>query len=278
MPWEPEFWTGIFEDVANSLATWLPRLVVALLVLLLGWFIARLAQAITAGLLRRLGLDRAAEKAGVSGFLSELGAAPSVASLLGRVVYWLFLLIFLLIAVEILGLPGVIQAIDALIAYLPNLVAATLILVLGGWIARVLGDATGTLAVKSGVSNGMILGLIVRYTLLLLAILLSLQQLQLQTTLLIAMTLVLFAAVALTLSLAFGLGNRELARNVMAGFHARDVFTPGQTLTVREHTGKLVNIGAATSILETEAGRVSIPNDALISEEVLVAPSSEDVA
>ncbi len=278
MPWEADFWTKLLEDVLGSLAIWLPRLLVALLLLLVGWIIARLAQALVAGVLRRLGLDKAAEKAGVSSFLSEIGAKPSVASLLGRLVYWMILLIFVLAAVESLGLPGIETAIGAVIAYLPQVLAATLILVVGGFIARIVGDGIGALAVRSGISNGMVMGLVIRYVLLFLVILFALEQLRLQTALLTAIALVLFAAVTLTLALAFGLGNRELARNVMAGFHARDVFTPGQTLTVRNHTGRLVNIGAATSILETEGGQVSIPNDTLINEEVLIAPASEDTA
>jgi small-conductance mechanosensitive channel len=159
---------------------------------------------------------------------------------------------------------------------LPNVLAAALILLLGGVLARVIGDAVGALAIQSGIESGVVLGQAVRYTILVLTVILALEQLGMQTVLLVAVTLVLVAALALALALAFGLGSRELARNIMAGFHAREMFTPDQTLTVRNHTGRLISIGTSTSLLETEAGRITMPNEVLINEEVLIVSVDED--
>lgn len=275
MPWDPQFWAQTLSSILAEIAVWLPNLVGALLLLLVGWLVARLSQFFLGGLLRRLGLDRLAERAGAMRFLTNLDLESSAATLLARLVYWLILLVFILAAVESLGLRGVTETLGGLIAYLPHVLAAALILLLGGLIARVIGDAVGALATQSGMATDPILGQIVRYVLLIFAVILALEQLGVETTLLITVTIALISATALALALAFGFGNRELARNIMAGFHAKDEFAPGQNLTVRGYSGRLVSIGSTKSVIETDAGRVSLPNFILMDEEVLITPEGE---
>jgi hypothetical protein len=216
MSLDPESWKQFWNNFLDQVASWLPSLVGALLLLFLGWLLAASGQAIVRGLLRRLGLDRLAERTGISRALVEMGLDGSVSRLLGRLVYWFILLLFILAAAESLGLPGVSQTLGVLVAYLPNILAAVLILLLGSILAHIIGDAVGALAVGSGLSGGQVLGQVTRYTILGITIILALEQLKIQTTLLIALAIILVAAIALALGLAFGLGNRELARNIMS--------------------------------------------------------------
>jgi hypothetical protein len=271
MPLDPQFWSQIFSDILVAVVTWLPKLLASFVLLLVGWLIARLSQFFLAGLLRRLGFDRFAERAGVAHILTEMGLESSAANLLARVVYWLILLVFLLAAAESVGFLGITDTISSLIAYLPSVLAAALVLLLGSLLARVVGEAVTALANQSGMASGPVWGQAVRYVLIVFAAILALEQLGVATTLLTTVTIALIAATALALALAFGLGNRDLARNIMAGFHAKETFAPGQKLIVRGHAGRLVMIGPVKSVLETTGGQVYLPNIALIDEDVIVA-------
>lgn len=270
MPWTLEFWTTTLANILADVTTWLPRLLGALILFVVGWIVARLVQAIMAGLLLRLGADRLAERAGVTRFLVNVGLDASVANLLARVVYWLILFVFILAAVESLGLSGVSETIANLINFLPSVLAAAIILLLGALIARVLGDAVGAMAVQSGITTGLVLGQTVQYVLLIFAVILALEQLGVETMLLTTVAVALISASALALALSFGLGNRELARNIMAGFHAREVFTSGQNVTLGNYNGRLIEVGTVKSVIETEAGQVTVPNSALIDEAVII--------
>jgi small-conductance mechanosensitive channel len=270
MPFDPEFWTETLGTIVSDIVAWLPSLLGALLWLLLGWIVARLLQFILSNLLRRLGLDRVAERAGATQVLTNAGLNPSASYLIARVVYWLILLVFILAAAESLGLQGVVETLRAVIAYVPNILAAALILLLGSLIARLLGDAVGALAVQSGLSSGVIVGQAVRYILLIFVGILTLGQLGIQTTLLTTVIIVLITAIALSLALAFGIGSRDLARNIMAGMHAKETFVIGQQLQVREQTGQLVSIGPVKATIETQNGLISFPNSVLIEEEVAI--------
>jgi uncharacterized membrane protein required for colicin V production len=94
-----------------------------------------------------------------------MGLGNSLASLLGRFIYWLLLLIFILAAVESMGLGIVTEALSVLVGYLPNILAAALILLVGSLIARFVSDAVGAFAIQSGISSGPILGKAVQYLL-----------------------------------------------------------------------------------------------------------------
>lgn len=270
MPFDPEFWTETLGTIVSDIVAWLPSLLGALLWLLLGWIVARLLQFILSNLLRRVGLDRVAERAGATQVLTNAGLNPSASYLIARVVYWLVLLVFVLAAAESLGLQGVVETLRTVIAYVPNILAAALILLLGSLIARLLGDAVGALAVQSGLSSGVIVGQAVRYILLIFVGILTLGQLGIQTTLLTTVIIVLITAIALSLALAFGIGSRDLARNIMAGMHAKETFVIGQQLQVREQTGQLVSIGPVKVTIETQNGLISFPNSVLIEEEVAI--------
>lgn len=270
-----DLWTQIVEGLGSATSDALPPLVAGLLLLLIGWLAALLGKAIVSGLLRRLGLDRLAEKIGVDRALQQLGMDPSASRLLGRIVYWLILLLFILAAVNRLGMEGVDQALTVFIGYLPSVLAAALILFLGVVLARFVGDAVEAFSIQAGISGGRLVDQVVRYAILGLAVILAMDQLQLRVDFLVSIIVVIVAAVALATGLAFGLGSRGLAHSIMAGFHAREAFAEGQTVRVRSHTGRLVSIDAVQAVLETEEGLVSIPNTVLVEEEVTVIPQAE---
>ena len=272
-----ELWTQIVEGLGSATSNALPPLVAGLLLLLIGWLAALLGRAIVSGLLRRLGLDKLVGKIGVDRALEQLGMDPSASRLLGRIVYWLVLLLFVLAAVNRLGMEGVDEALTVFIGYVPSVLAAGLILFLGTVLARFVGDAVSTFSIQAGVASGRLVGQVVRYALLGLAIILAMDQLKLRVDFLVSIVVVLVAAVALATGLAFGLGSRGLAHSIMAGFHAREAFTKGQWLRVRSHTGRLVSIDAVQTVLETEEGLVSIPNIALVEEEVTILPEAGPV-
>jgi small-conductance mechanosensitive channel len=207
--------------------------------------------------------------------MADADLDPSIANLISRFVYWIVLLVFLIAATESLGLPGVVDTLGGLVAFLPSVLAAGFILLLGSLLAGVVGDALSALSTQAGVAAGSLLGQVVRYMIIGFAIIITLEQLGIETTLLIATAIAVVAGTTLALALAFGIGSRELARNIMAGFHAKDTFSPGQQLSVRGHLGRLVSVGPVKATLETENGVVSLPNSVLIDEEVTLVPEAE---
>ncbi len=277
MPWDQTYWIDTINQIQSSLSSWLPALLSALLLLLFGWLVARISQAVVVHLMRKLGIDRLAERTGIDRGLTTIGGQSNLSYLLARTTYWLILIFFILLALGALGLTEVVTStLNSFFSFLPRLIAATVIFLVGAFIARIVGDAITAATLKSNMSSGRILGQAVRFCLLLVVVILSLDELGVQTTILTTIIIVTVAAVALGLAIAFGLGNRQLAHSIMAGFHAREEFNPGQTLTIGDHTGYLVRIGTTKTLLQTSSGQISIPNVVLLNEIVRYPPEDKN--
>ncbi len=270
MPWDPQTWleivTSALTEMLNRVAAFLPNLVGALLVLLIGWLLAWLAQRVTRRVLARLGFDCLSERAGVADALARAGIETSAARLVGRIIYWLLLLTFLMIAVESLGLTGAATALHALVAYLPHVLGAAIVLVGGALLGQFLGKGVQALAAGSGVEFHAALGRAIQYIVLAMAAILTADQLGLNTTLLNDVLGNLLTVAGAGLALAFALGSREAVRNLLAGFYAKDLFEIGQTVEVDGYRGTLEAIGPLKASIAATEGSVTVPNSALMDE------------
>lgn len=275
MPWDPQVWseiiTSALAQMLNRVAAFLPNLVGALLVLLIGWLLAWLARRVARRLLARLGFDRLSERAGVTDALTRAGVIKSPSRLVGRVIYWLLLLTFLMIAVESLGLTTAAMALRALVAYLPRVLGAAIVLVGGALLGQFFGKGVQALAAGSGVEFHAALGRAVQYIILAMAAILAVDQLGLNTTLLNSVLGNLLTVAGAAVALAFALGSREAVHNLLAGFYAKDLFDIGQILEVDGYRGTLEVIGPLKAVITTAEGSVTVPNSVLMDTCVTTA-------
>lgn len=276
MPWEPQVWLEIIisalTEMLSQVAVFLPSLVGALFVLLIGWLLAWLSQRVVRRLSARLGLDRLVERAGIAGALDHTGVTTPASHLVGRAIYWLLLLAFLMIAFESLGLTAAAAALHALIAYLPRVLGAAIVLVGGALLGRFLGKGAQVLAAGSGVEFHAALGRAVQYIVLTMAAILAVDQLGLNTTLLNAVLGNLLTVAGAGLALALALGSREVVRNLLAGFYAKELFEIGQTVEVGGYRGTLEAIGSLKAIIAATEGDITLPNSALMDGYLITPP------
>lgn len=266
----------LFAKVIQDIMEWLPSLLGAVLLFFIGWIAAFVIRFLLGSILRRFGVDKISEKTGIGSIMKSWGFTSSLSKLIARFAFWVVLFLFLLAATESLGLGFVAGAFKSAVTFLPRLLASLLIILIGVLFSGVLGDAIGVYADKSGLKSGSFVGTLVKYILFIFVFIVALQQLGVETALFSGVIIILLAALLLSLSISFGIGNRELARNISAGFHARESFLPGARLEFGKHTGKLVRIGVFKFIIETPSGHVSLPNHILTEEEILILPNEND--
>jgi hypothetical protein len=193
--------------------------------------------------------------------------APS--AIVARILFWILMLTFLLAATEMLGLQAVTTTIDRLIAYLPNVVGAALIIMLG----FVLGRAAQRLVV-SGASMAKLpqadkLGAASHGVVLLVTAVIAVDQLGLRTDFLVTIITVLAATLSLTMGLAFALGARTLITHILAGHYLRQSLPSGATVEIGDRRGVVESIGAVNTVLRKDDRTWIVPN-AMILEDVVV--------
>ena len=201
-------------ELARGFAHFLPRLIVMLILMSVGWVIAYVLRVALRSVLRLIKFDKLAEKAGASQLLNK-AALPSAAELLSRFVFWVAWLGFILLGVSVLGILGLQDQIARFFLFLPRLFVAIVILFLGMLAASFFSRAALLAAVNANVPSPRVLNLAVRSIIIIFVLSIVFEELGLaQHTMLIAFGIV-FGALMLGLAIAFGTGGRDLARHFL---------------------------------------------------------------
>ncbi len=261
-----------FSNVTAQFIEFAPKVVAALAVLVIGYIVARLvAHAITT-VSDKLGLQRAAESGGLVQSMRQVGVERTVPQIVGVIIFWLLMGVFAIAAFDILDLPALTGAIEKVIAYIPKLLVATFVVVLGLLLAAFLKGVVATSADRVGITYAPQLASAVYWILALMTFIAAFDQLQIEFKLLNEAILIAFAALALGFGLSFGLGGRDVMAGILAGYYVRQRMHSGDRVQVGNFEGIVREVGPVATIIETTEGgmmyRHSIPNTKMLNEAV----------
>src|SRR5579863_4196835 len=200
------------NDAVRLILTFIPRLVGFLVILLVGWLIATLVSKALTLLLRKIGFDRISNRIGLTRFEGRMGVKMDSAGILGKIVFWFLFLVFLVPAADALGVPAVSNILNELVAYIPNVFVAILVLFLGAMAGTVVADLVRGATASAKIGNPNVFATISRWAIIGFAALIALEQLQIAPALINELFGALVAAVAIAFGLAFGLGGQDSAR------------------------------------------------------------------
>jgi hypothetical protein len=206
--------TQTLQGLARGFAEYVPRLIVMLIIVLVGWAIAYIFKAITRSILRLTKFAKLSENAGATQLLKQ-AALPSSTELLSSFVFWIAWIGFILLGISALGIGGLQEHISRFFLFLPRLFVALVILFFGLLAASFLSRATLLAAVNANSRSPRLLSLSVRLILVIFTISMVFEELGIaEETIMIAFGLA-FGAIMLGLALAFGLGGKDLAREFL---------------------------------------------------------------
>lgn len=208
------FWT--------QLASFIPQLLAALLLLFVGWILANLARTGVIKLLDLLRFDSLADKTGIEAFLKQGHVDISLGRLIANLVYWVIIFIVIVTVANSLGLHLVAELFNKIVLYIPNVIVAILVLVFGILIARIINRLVFAYLTNIGVQGALTISTLSEYAMIIFVVFVALEQLEIGTTLLTAAFQIGFGAIGLALALAFGLGGREWAAGVIKRMTERE--------------------------------------------------------
>lgn len=256
---------SMVTDTAAAMINFLPKLVGAIAVLLLGWLIARALRAVVQRAIRG-GLDALLERTGVQRALERTSMTSTPSEILGGVLYWLVMILFVMAASRVIGLTAVSDAITRIFAYLPSVISASLVLAAGTFLARFVGNLITSAATAANLSYARGLGAVAHTGIVVMVGVVTLEQLGVDTQILVTVITVTVAAITAGMGLAFALGARDVVSSILAGHYLRQSISPGARLEVAGRQGVLEQIGPISTILRSEGGSWSVPNARLMDE------------
>ncbi|HPU53696.1 MAG TPA: hypothetical protein PK359_19190 [Burkholderiaceae bacterium] len=213
---------GLLLEIGN----FLPRLGVALLVLLAGWLLAKVFRIAVVKTLRALNFHILTDRAGIDGFLRQGGSEKDTTDWIGVIGYALVLIASLIIAFNSLGLTQVTDLLGRVLLFVPRVLVALLVLVFGSYFSRFVANAVQRYFRLAGISDAEILGRVARYAVMVFVLLLAIDHLDIGGGLIQQTFLILLAGVVLALALAFGLGGRARAAELIERWFPRDSSGP----------------------------------------------------
>lgn len=215
--WEPL--SQRLEEGIRQIYLFLPRLLAAIGILMAGFAIAKMIERATDIALHKIGFDRWMHEGGVTEALERAGTRLDPSTVLAKLVFWTVMLLVILLAADALGIQAVNALFAELVAYIPNVIAAVIVLVLGILLGEFVKDLV--LASAGGLPGGPTLGRAAKASVILLAVFMALEQLNIAQDIVLVFFIAVVGAGALAAGIAFGLGGREIAAEISRDWYNR---------------------------------------------------------
>jgi hypothetical protein len=218
--WSEALMTSLAAAMALLFSA-IPKILGFAVILVVGWAIASVIARAFAAVLRAIRFNDFARRSGFTDFVNKMGSGMDPAGLLGLVVKWFVRLIALVVAFDALGLPTVSDVLQQFLLWLPNVVVALVVLVIGGLAARALADLVRGSAAEAGISNSSFLAKLAATLVWAFAIVVAVNQIGIATTLVNTLFMAFVGALALGAGLAFGLGGRDTAGEIVRQWYEK---------------------------------------------------------
>jgi hypothetical protein len=207
-----------FQGTLNEIFAFLPRLIAAIVILLIGWIVAKVVASLVRRGLRAAGADRALATGRAGDYKQRFAPTLHPSGVISTIAFWFVFGLAILLAVSALHLAALSAAIAGIVSYLPNVIAAILILL----VAIAIAGAVGGLAQRlmGGTMLGKLVQTAVPALVITIALFMALVQLKIATQIVVATYVLVLGAIALGFALAFGLGGREVAREMLMGAYS----------------------------------------------------------
>ena len=245
------------SNVGTKIITYIPRLLTAIIVLIIGWLTARLIKAVIVRLVR--GLDNLWRKLIVKKELAEVQKRYPPTKIIGEISFWLIILFFVSLATDILGLTAFVLWISQVVSFIPLLIAGLVIVVAGIILSSLVRDLVVSAAVSAGAIQAELLGRVTQVIILITAIVIGVDQVGIDITFLSIITAILLSTTLGAVAIAFGIGAKKHVENIISSHNVRRRYRSGDTVRIHDIEGKILMIGSTGIVIDTADGQVSVP-------------------
>ena len=199
------------REFLHQAAELMPRVALALAIVLAGWLLAKAIRFAVERALRAVNFNVLTERAGTDHFLQQGGLRGDTTTLFGLVAYWLVILAAFMSAFSTLGLTHITDLLHEVVLFAPKILVAMLVVVLGSYFARFVGGAVATYCLEANIADADLLGKLAQYLIMAFVIMIALSQVEIGGDIVQRTFLVILGGIVLALALAFGLGGKDWA-------------------------------------------------------------------
>ncbi len=260
----------ILKEQLLGLLAVLPVLMKAIILLLVGVLLAKLLRRAIRKMIAVLGLDRLADKVNRIDLVEKAGFELKVSELLSSLVYYFVILIFIMAAIEALGMKMMTDLLADFINYIPQAFSAFIVLLLGLFFADFIKKIVLATCRSLNIAAGMLIANVIFYFIFLNVVLIALKQAELQTNFMENNITVILAGVAGAFAIGYGLASKDTMANLLAAYYNKGRLEVGDEVSINGQRGEVIQINNSAVTLRAVNADIIVPIHKLTSEGMVI--------
>lgn len=264
---------NLLEKLLSDFLTVIPKLAGAITVLILGYMISKAVIKLLTVVLSKIGVDKLTEKLNEIDIVQENNIELKLSTILGNVVFYMMMLITLMAATDVLGMPALSQLITDISNYIPNLVIAVIVLMFGLLAANLIKGIVLTACKSFGIPSASIIGNFVFYFVFLTAFITAMGQAKIDTSFIKNNLSIILGGGVAAFALGYGLASRDVMANFLGSMYSRKRFREGDVIRIGTITGRIASMDNTSVVLNAPDRQIIIPLSKLMQESVEVLPN-----
>lgn len=259
---------GILTNLIYQFASIIPNFIGAVFVLIVGFFVAKLFFRLLKKIFEKSGVDKLVDKLQEIDLIANSRFELKISVVLAKLTYYIIVIFALMVATEILGMPAVSQLMVDIIGYLPNLITAGIVLIVGTIFANFIKGLVQTSTASLGIPSGKFIANFVFYFLFIAVVMSALGQAKVNTEFLKSNLTVIVGGAVLAFSIGYGFASRDMMANFIASFYSKNKVRVGDEVRIGDVTGLIIQIDHSSLVLDTGETKVIVPLSKLTSENI----------
>lgn len=258
----------LLNDLLQQFLSVIPNVLGALVVFIIGWILAKIVARIVKRILGNIGIDQLAEKLNDIDIVQKTNVKVVPSTIISKLLYYILLLVFSIVSAEILQVEPVSQLVLDILNYIPLIISAALVLVIGVVVADALKNIVLTTTQSLGIPSAKIIGAFVFYFVILMSIITALTQVGIDTDFISTNLSVIIAGAVVAFALGYGLASKDTMSNYLASFYSKERFLVGDVISVNGTKGEIIYMDNNSLTLQTEESRIIVPLSILTKGQV----------
>jgi hypothetical protein len=259
-----------FNDMIKSFMGFFYNLIGAVLILLIGWLVAKMVAAVSKTMLERVGADKIGEKLNEIDAIKGLKLEIKLSSIISKVLYYFIILFMLRPAADTLGVPAISDMVKLLVEFIPKLISSALMLSAGIFLADALKNFVVTLCKSFNIAAGKLIGTAIFFFLLIIFVIQSVAQVGINTSLLESSFNLLIGGIIFAFAIGYGFASKEILLNIISSFYSKNRYKEGQIIEIDGVKGEIIGMDNTTITIKTEDSKTIFPLQVLQSKKVIV--------
>ncbi len=259
-----------FNEMIKSFMSFFYNLIGAIIILVIGWVVAKMVAAVTQKMLEKVGADKIGEKLNDIDAIKSLKLEIKLSSIISKVLYYFILIFMLRPAADTLGIPAISDMVKLLVEFIPKLISSALMLSAGIFLADALKNFVVTLCKSFNIAAGKLIGTAIFFFLLIIFVIQAVAQVGINTSLLESSFNLLVGGIIFAFAIGYGFASKEILLNIISSFYSKNKYKEGQVIEIDGIKGEIIAMDNTTITLKTLDSKTIFPLQVLQSKKVII--------